>query len=109
MISRTTGRVSQRLDQFERTQTWFWKVGLKKGPLDPWMGKVTQIFFLCHILLIQNPSLRKGSRWTISPSLSHPLFLILSFHIKFPEVARCRWLTPVILATQEAEIRRIMI
>jgi hypothetical protein len=24
-------------------------------------------------------------------------------------IARCQWLTPVILATQEAEIRRIMV
>jgi hypothetical protein len=27
--------------------------------------------------------------------------------LKRTEKARCRWLTPVILATQEAEIRRI--
>jgi hypothetical protein len=29
--------------------------------------------------------------------------------IKFGKYVRCQWLTPVILATQEAEIRRIMI
>jgi hypothetical protein len=25
------------------------------------------------------------------------------------QIARCQWLTPVILATQEAEVRRIMV
>jgi hypothetical protein len=29
--------------------------------------------------------------------------------LKWLQKARCRWLTPVILATQEAEIRRIVV
>jgi hypothetical protein len=33
----------------------------------------------------------------------------IAFHIKRFEGARHQWLTPVILATQEAEIRRIMV
>jgi hypothetical protein len=33
----------------------------------------------------------------------------LLFHLKIIIVARCWWLTPVILATQEAEIRRISV
>jgi hypothetical protein len=32
-----------------------------------------------------------------------------TFEYKNPKEARCCWLTPVILATQEAEIRRIVI
>jgi hypothetical protein len=31
----------------------------------------------------------------------------LTFSIRINSLARCQWLTPVILATQEAEIRRI--
>jgi hypothetical protein len=33
----------------------------------------------------------------------------LSFYLRETLLAWCRWLTPVILATQEAEIRRIMV
>jgi hypothetical protein len=33
----------------------------------------------------------------------------LNFFISKGMVCQCRWLTPVILATQEAEIRRIMV
>jgi hypothetical protein len=28
---------------------------------------------------------------------------------RFPSLARCRWLTPITLATQEAEIREIAV
>jgi hypothetical protein len=46
-------------------------------------------------------------RWECK--LVQPLWKrVMEVHEKL-NIARCQWLTPVILATQEAEIRRIMV
>jgi hypothetical protein len=39
-------------------------------------------------------------------SKSQPFLKSIQLNFKIHSTARCRWLTPVILATQEAEIRR---
>jgi hypothetical protein len=45
--------------------------------------------------------------WLQSHSFSHHILIIATMKVK--KKARRWWLTPAILATQEAEIRRIMV
>jgi hypothetical protein len=39
--------------------------------------------------------------------LANPKFLVSGISLKFKNTAGCQWLLPVILATWEAEIRKI--
>jgi hypothetical protein len=48
---------------------------------------------------------RLGVAWTGD----HPGRMMVLLFLKERASARCRWLMPVILATQEAEIRRIAV
>jgi hypothetical protein len=55
--------------------------------------------------------MENGTGGSFSSLSSHPNFkkVNVPFIIKKKNVARCWWLTLIILVTQEAEIRRIMV
>jgi hypothetical protein len=75
------------------TTTPFWDRVLAYGPWWPWNHLPASA---SQVLGVQ----------TCAITLSSPPSYL---YLKFVRIARCWWLIPIILATQEAEIRRIMV
>jgi hypothetical protein len=68
-----------------------------------------QLFFLfCPHFFFGSTVLNSGSCTCQACSLS-PLYVTWKVTLKWPTWAGCQWLTPIIVATQEAEIKRISV